>query len=145
MEKTIIDERTGWEYELIGEQYYPTGRMMLDGRLQPETVDADDEPEKENGPEEQYIGVWAQRHLRYIKQFKKNLYFDLFVSGRLNGYLAEIEVQAEDMFFRVIKEMSVQEGITEALKAENQMRWVGLMNNIQNRAREIVNRELIFV
>ena len=139
MEKTIIDERTGWEYELIGEQYYPTGRVMKDGRLQPETVDADGEPENEKP-----VGVWAQRHLRYIKQYKKNLYFDLFLSGWLNGYLAEIEAQAEDMFFRLVKEMSVREGITETLKAEDQMRWVGLMNNIQNRAREIVNRELIF-
>ena len=140
MEKTIIDERTGWEYELIGEQYYPTGRVMKDGRLQPETVDDDNEPE-----EEKHIGVWAQRHLRYIKQYKKNLYFDLFVFGRLNEYLAEIEAQAEDMFFRLVKEMAVQEGVTEAMKAEDQMRWVGLMNNIQNRAREIVNRELIFI
>lgn len=139
MEKIIIDERNGWEYELIGEQYYPTGRILRDGRLQPETVDAEYEPEKEKP-----IGVLAQRHLRYIKQHKKNMYFDLFVSGRLNGYLAEIEAQAEDMFFRLVKEMAAREGATEALKAEDQMRWVGLMNNIQNRAREIVNRELIF-
>ena len=140
MEKTIINERTGWEYELICEQYYPTGRVMKDGRLQPETVDTDNEPEDEKS-----VGKWAQRHLQYIKQHKKNLYFDLFVSGRLNGYLAQIEAQAEDMFFRVVKEMAAREGVTEALKAEDQMRWVGLMNNIQNRAREIVNRELIFV
>ena len=140
MDKTIIDERTGWEYELIGEQYYPTGRVMRDGRLDPKMVDTDYEPKKEKS-----IGVWAQRHLRYIKQYKKNLYFDLFLSGRLNGYLAEIEAQAEEMFFRVVKEIAAQEGITEALKAEDQIRWVGLMNNIQKRAREIVNRELIFV
>ena len=139
MENTIIDERSGWEYELIGEQYYPTGRVMRDGRLDPETVDADDEPEKES-----FIGVWAQRHLRYIKQYKKNLYFDLFVSGQLNEYLAEIEAQAEEMFFRLVKELSVREGVTEAMKAEDQMYWVKSMNNIQNRAREIVNRELIF-
>ncbi len=140
MEKTIIDERNGWEYELIGEQYYPTGRVIRDGRMQPETVDAGDEPE-----EEKYIGVWAQRHLRYIKQHKKNLYFELYVSGRLNGYLAEIEAQAEDMFFRLVKELAAREGVTEALNAEDQMRWVGLMNNIQNCARDIVNWELIFV
>ena len=139
MEKTIIDERNGWEYELIGEQYYPTGRVIRDGRMQPETVDAGDEPE-----EEKYIGVWAQRHLRYIKQHKKNLYFELYVSGRLNGYLAEIEAQAEDMFFRLVKEMAAQEGVTEKLKAENQMAWVQRMNNIRERATEIVNRELIF-
>ncbi len=140
MEKMIIDECTGWEYELIEEQYYPSGRIMKDGCLQPETVDADNKPE-EGKP----VGVWAQRHLRFIKQFKKKLYFDLFISGQLNGYLAEIEAQAEEMFFRVVKEIAAQEGITEALKAEDQIRWVGLMNNIQNRAREIVNRELIFV
>ena len=139
MEKTIIDERTGWEYELIGEQYYPTGRVMRDGRMQTGTVDADNEPEAEKP-----VGVWAQRHLRYIKQYKKNLYFDLFLSGRLNGYLAEIEAQAEDMFLRLVKEISVREGVTEAMKAADQMQWVGSMNNIQDRAREIVNRELIF-
>ena len=145
MEKIMIDERTGWEYELIGEQYYPTGRVMRDGRLQPETVDADSETEKDNEPEKEIIiGVWAQRHLRYIKQYKKNLYFDLYVSGRLNGYLAEIEAQAEDMFFRVVKEMAAREGVTEALKTENQILWVQRCNSIHNRAREIVNAELIY-
>ena len=139
MKKTIVDERTGWEYELIGEQYYPTGRTMRDGRLQPETVDDDNEPEAEKP-----VGVWAQRHLRYIKQYKKNLYFDLFVSGRLNGYLAEIEAQAEDMFFRVVKETSARESVTEAMKAENQMLWVKQMNNIRERANEIVNYEMIY-
>ena len=116
MEKIIIDERNGWEYELIDEQYYPTGQVMKDGRLQPEIVDADNEPE-----EGKHIGAWAQRHLRYIQQHKKNLYFDLYVSGRLNGYLAEIEAQAENMFFRLVKEMAAREGVTEALKAEDQM------------------------
>ena len=139
MEKYIIDERNGWEYELKGEQYYPTERVMRDCRLQPETVDEDNELE-----DKKPVGVWAQRHFRYIKRFKKNLYFELFVSGLLNGYLAEIEAQAEDMFFLVVKEMSVQEGVTEAMKAADQMQWVGSMNNIQDRAREIVNRELIF-
>ena len=139
MEKTIIDERNGWEYELIGEQYYPTGRVMKDGRLQPETVDAEYEPEKEKP-----IGVLAQRHLRYIKRHKKNLYFNLFVSGRLNEYLAEIEAQADDMFFRLVKEMAAQEGVTEKLKAENQMAWIQRMNNIRERAMEIINQELIF-
>lgn len=140
MEKMIIDERTGWEYEMIGEQYYPTGRVMKDGYLQPETVDDDNQPE-----EEEYIGVWAQRHLRYIKQYKKKLYFDLYVSGRLNGYLAEIKAQAEEMFFRLVKEMSKREGLTEALKAEDQMSWVQHSNSIHQRAREIVNHELIFI
>ena len=139
MEKTIIDERSGWEYELIGEQYYPTGRVMRDGRLDPKMVDADYEPK-----DEKPIGVWAQRHLRFIKQYKKKLYFDLFLSGRLNGYLAEIEAQAEDMFFWVVKETSARESVTEAMKAENQMLWVKQMNNIRERANEIVNYEMIY-
>ena len=139
MERTIIDERTGWEYELIGEQYYPTGRVIKHGQLYPETVDMDNEPE-----EGKNIGVWAQRHLRYIKQYKKNLYFELNVSGRLNVYLAEIEAQAEDMFFRVVKEMSAREGVTDALKASDQMAWVQRSNSIRERAMEIVNTELIY-
>ena len=139
MEKMIIDERSCWEYELIGGQYYPTGRMMRDGRLQPKTVDADNEPEAEKP-----VGIWGQRHLRYIKQHKKNLYLDLYVSGRLNEYLAEIEAQAEDMFFRVVKETSARESVTEAMKAENQMLWVKQMNNIRERANEIVNYEMIY-
>ena len=112
---------------------------MKNGRLQPETVDAD------NGSEDPYIGVWAQRHLKYIKQHKKNLYFELYVSGQLNGYLAEIETQAEDLFFRVVKEMSVREGVTEALKVNDQMLWVQRMNNVRNRAEEKVNNEIVFL
>lgn len=146
MEKIMIDERTGWEYELIGEQYYPTGRIMRDGRPHPEAVDADYEPEEENSPEEETpVGVWTQQHLRYIKQYRKNLYYELYVSGRLNGYLAEIEAQAEDMFFQVVKEMSAREDLTEAPKAEEQMLWVQRSSNIHNRAREIVHAELIYV
>ena len=139
MEKTIIDERTCWEYELIGEQYYPTGRVMRNGTLTPSELPED------NGPgEEKPIGVWGQRHLRYIRQYKKSLYFDLFVSGRLHAYLADIDVQAEDSFSRLVKEMATLEDVTEKLKAENQMAWVQRMNNIRERATEIVNRELIF-
>ncbi|MCR5781639.1 MAG: TnpV protein [Clostridia bacterium] len=140
MEKTIIDERTGWEYELIGEQYYPTGRVMRNGALTPSELPED------NGPgEEKPIGVWGQRHLRYIRQYKKTLYFDLFVSGKLHAYLADIDAQAEDSFPRLVKEMATREGVTEKLKAENQMAWVQRMNNVWERAMEIVNRELIFV
>ena len=139
MEKYIIDEHTGWEYELIGEQYYPTGRRRKDGRMQPETVNAD------NGSKEQYIGVWAQRHLRYIKQRKKSLYFELYFSAQLNGYLAEIETQAEELFFRVVKEISVREGVTEALKVKDQMLWVQRMINVRNRLAEIANNEIIFL
>ncbi|MBQ7687851.1 MAG: TnpV protein [Clostridia bacterium] len=145
MEKIMIDERTGWEYELIGEQYYPTGRVMRDGRLQPEMVDADDKPKKDHGSKKEIIiGVWAQRHLRYIKQYKKNLYFDLYVSGRLNEYLAEIEAQVEEMFFRLVTEMAAREGVTEELKAKDQILWVQRNNTIYVRASEIVNTYLIF-
>ena len=138
MEKTIIDERTGWEYELQGDYYYPTGRVMRNGILTPEMVENDPE-------EEQFIGVWGQRHLRFIRQNKKALYLDLYTSGKLNAYLADINAQAEDFFFRTVNEMSAQEGVTEALKAKDQMEWVQKKNNIRNRVTEIVNQELIFI
>ena len=99
-----------------------------------------------NDPEEeQFIGAWGQRHLRFIRQHKKALYLDLYTSGKLNAYLADINAQAEDFFLRTVKEMAAQEGVTEALKAEDQMAWIQEKNNIRNRATEIVNRELIFI
>ena len=91
------------------------------------------------------IGVWGQRHLRYIKQHHKVRYTNLLTSGKLNGYLADIDKKAEDMFFRLVKQMAEREGVTEKLKVDNQMEWVQRMNNIRNRATEIVNVELIFV
>lgn len=137
MEKKIIDERTGWEYELIGEQYYPTGRVMRNGALTPETVD--------NGPrEEKPIGIWGQLHLNHIRKHNKPLYLELSLSGELNAYLADVNDQAEDLFLRTVKEMAAREGVTEQMKAEDQMRWVGMMNNIRNSAAEIVNRDLVF-
>ena len=139
MEKHITDERTGWEYELKGEQYYPTGRVMKNGAMTPSEIPEENEPEKEK-----HIGIWGQRHLQYIRQFNKRLYLDLYMSDTLNDYLAEIDVQAEDFYLRTVKELAAQEGVTEALKAENQMRWVGLQNNIRNRASEIVNQNIIF-
>ena len=96
--------------------------------------------EKEHKP----IGVWGQRHLQYIRQYKRILYTNLLTSGKLNEYLAEIDKQAKDMFLRLIKQMSEREGVTEQLKTENQMEWVGRMNNIRSRAVEIVNAELIY-
>ncbi len=138
MKKYKIDERTGWEYELKGDYYYPTGRIMRNGVLTPETVD--------NEPEEKYdIGVWGKRHLRFIRQHKKSLYLDLFLSGKLNAYLADVNAQAEDMFSRLIKDMAAREGVTEKLKAEDQMCWVQEMNRISVLAREIVHHDLIFV
>ena len=139
MEKTIINDRTGLEYELQGDYYYPTGRVQKNGVMMPSELPED------NGPgEEKAIGIWGLRHLRYIRQYKKSLYFDLFVSGKLNAYLADINAQAEDFFLRAVKEMAAQEGVTEKLKTENQMAWVQRMNNIRNRATEVVNKELIY-
>ena len=89
------------------------------------------------------IGVWGQQHLRYIKQHHKVRYVNLLTSGKLNGYLADIDKQAEDMFFRLVKQMAEREGVTEKLKADNQMVWVGRMNNIRSRATEIVNHDII--
>ncbi len=97
-------------------------------------------PNGENQP----IGIWGQRYLRYLKQHRKVLYTNLLTSGKLNSHLAEIDKQAEDMFFRVVKQLAEKEGVTEKLKAENQMEWVGRMNNIRNRATEIVNTYLIY-
>ena len=89
------------------------------------------------------IGIWGKRHLRYIKQHHKIRYTNLLTSCKLTAYLADIDEQAEDMFFRLVKQLAEKEGVTEQLKAENQMLWVKRMNNIRNRATEIVNAELI--
>lgn len=124
MEKVIYDEKNGLWYELQGDYYIPGLRL----------------PEEEH----QYIGVWGQRHLRYIKQHRKVLYFNLLTSGKLNGYLADLDKQAEDMFSRLVKQMAKSEGITDRLKADNQTKWVGRMNNIRIRAIETVNTDLIY-
>ncbi len=124
MEKVIYDEKNGLWYELQGDYYIPCLKL----------------PEDEQHP----IGVWGQRHLRYIRQHRKVLYTNLLTSGKLNGYLVDIDKQAEEMFSRLIKQMAEREGVTEALKAENQMEWVGRMNNIRSRATEIVTNDLIY-
>ena len=90
------------------------------------------------------VGVWGQRHLLYLKQHRKVLYTNLLTSGKLNSYLADIDKQAEDMFLRLVEQIANREGVTEQLKAENQIEWVGRMNNIRSRAMEIVNAELIY-
>ena len=97
-------------------------------------------PEEEQQP----IGVWGQRHLRYIKQHRKVLYLNLLTSGKLNGYLADLDKQAEEMFNNLIMQYKKAEGITEKLKADDQMEWVGWMNNISQRAIEIINEEIIY-
>ena len=94
--------------------------------------------------EEKSIGVWGQRHLRYIKTHRKITYTNLITSGKLNSYLADIDEQAEDMFSRLVKHMTEREGVTEQLKANNQLEWVRLMNNIRNSATEIVTANLIY-
>ncbi len=125
MEKYITDERTGLKYELVGDYYLIAG---------------DDEPVEKQKP----IGIWGQRHLRYLKNYRKVLYANLLTSGKLNDYLADIDRQAEEMFERLIKQMATVEGITEQLKADNQIVWVGRMNSIRNRVVEVVNSKIIF-
>ena len=124
MEKYIFEERNGLWYELQGDYYLPCVKL----------------PEGEQQP----VGLWGQRHLRYIKQNHKVFYLNLLTSGKLNGYLSDLDKQAEDMFSRLVKQMAEREGVTEKLKAENQMEWVGRMNNIHSRAKEVINNELIF-
>ena len=124
MEKYITDEHTGLRYELVGDYYLVAG---------------DDEPQ------ERPIGIWGQRHLRYLKQHRKTVYADLLTNGKLNGYLADLHEQAEDMFLRLVKELAEKEGITETLKAKDQMLWVQRMNAVRDTATEIVNNDLIYV
>ena len=124
MEKVIYDENNGLWYELQGDYYIPCLKL----------------PEEE----QQSIGGWGQRHLRYIKQHRKVLYLNLLTSGKLNGYLADLDKQAEEMFSRLVRQMAECEGVTEQLKADNQMEWVGQMNNIRSRSIEVVNNELIY-
>ena len=124
MEKRIYNEQTGIGYTLQGDYYLP--ELAL--------------PEQEDKP----IGLWGQRHLRYIKQYHKVRYTNLLTRGKLNGYLADIDKQAEDMFFRLVKQMAEREGVTEQLKADDQMEWVARMNVIRNSATETVNTEIIY-
>ena len=107
MEKFITDERTGLCYELVGDYYLIAG---------------------EDDPEGIPIGIWGQRHLRYIRKHKVSLYAELLTTGKLNDYLADIDRQAEELFSRPVKQLAEKEGVTEALKAENQMLWVQKMN-----------------
>lgn len=95
--------------------------------------------------EERPIGVWGQRRLRYLKQHHKILYYNLLTSGKLRSHLADVEEEAQTLFLRLVKEYAEREGVTEQLKAENPMEWVGRMNNIKIRVKEIINNNLIFV
>lgn len=123
MAKTIFEEMGG-TYTQVGDYLLPDLKL----------------PEEEQQP----IGVWGQRHRRYLKEHHRATYATLLTGGKLNGYLADIDRQAEEMFLRLVKQMAEAEGVTEQLKADNQMEWVGRMNNIRNKAMEIVNSELIY-
>lgn len=124
MKKTIFEEMGG-TYIRQGDYFIPCLTL----------------PEEE---EPRFIGVWGQRHLRYLKEYHRNVYLDLLMNGRLNSYLADIEEQAQERFERTIEQMKQAHGITEQFKADNALEWVGRMNNIQACARQIVNRELIY-
>ena len=124
MDKYIYNEQNGLWYELQGDYYLPCLKL----------------PEES----EVHIGIWGQRHRRYLKNHHRVRYINLLTSGKLNSYLADIDRQAEEMFSRLVKQLSEKEGVTEALKAENQMLWVQRMNNIRSAAMEIVSSELIY-
>ena len=125
MENRIYDENNGLWYVRQGD-YYLSELALL--------------PE-----EEKLIGIWGQRHLQYFKEHKQFVYLNLLTSGRLNEYLASVDEQAEDMFSRLVKEYAERQGVTERLKAKNQLLWVQKMNNIQACVREVVNSEMIYI
>ena len=119
-------------FEKQGGTYTQVGDYML-----PDLLSAEEE-KKTN------IGVWAMRHKRYLKQNHKVRYYNLLTSGKLNSYLADVEQQAQDLFLRLVKELAEQGNVTEELKSTDMMLWVQKMNNIRNRATEIVNADLIY-
>ena len=125
MEKYIFDEGNGLWYELQGDYYIPCLTVL----------DQNESP----------IGIWGQRHLRYIKQERKALYTELLISGRLNTYLANINEQATEQMLLLTKQMEEREGVTEQIKAQDQLLWVQRMNSIRDRATEHVNHDLIYV
>ena len=120
----IFDKNNGLWYELQGDYYIPC--LVL------EEVDT------------QPIGMWGRKHLCYIKEYRSTLYTDLLTSGKLSGYFAEVDNRAKEMLDRLVNQMAEKQGVTERLKAQDQMDWVQQMNNIRNAAKEIVNTEVIF-
>lgn len=124
MDKYIYDDKNGLWYELQGDYYIPCLTL----------------PAKKEQP----IGVWGERHLRYLKEYRRGTYINLLTSGRLNTYLAEIDKQAQERFERLVEGMKQAQGITEQLKAENQLEWLQRLNNIRTCAKEIVEKEIIF-
>ena len=126
MEKYIYNEQNGLWYELQGDYYISCLELPAE-------------------KEERHIGIWGHRHLRYIREYKKVLYTDLLISGKLQSYLADVEEQAQELFDRLMKQRTEREDITEKLKAENQMEWVVRMNALWPAVTETVNTEVIFV
>ena len=124
IDKYIYDESNGLWYELQGDYYIPC--LILPAE------------------KEQPIGLWGQRHKHYLQEHKRTVYISLLTSGKLNNYLADIDEQATEMMFRLVEQMADKEGVTEQLKVENPMLWVGRMNEIQTRAREIVYADIIY-
>ena len=124
MDKYIYDDKNGLWYELQGDYYIPC--LILPAE------------------KEQPIGLWGQRHLRYLKEYHRNIYTTLLTSGRLNTYLADIDKQAQERMERLTEQMKRVQGITEQLKAENALEWTQRMNNIRACAKEIVEKEIIF-
>lgn len=125
MEKIIYDKNNGLWYELQGDYYIPCLKLPDEEQIE--------------------VGVWGMRHLEYIKHHRKGFYTSLLIGCNLNRYLADINRQVEEMHSLLVKQMTEREGITEQLKAENQMEWVGRMNNIRSRVTEIVNNDMIYV
>ena len=124
MDKYIYDDKNGLWYELQGDYYIPCLILLAE--------------------KEQPIGLWGQRHLRYLKEYHRNTYTTLLTSGRLNTYLADIDKQAQERMERLTEQMKRVQGITEQLKAENALEWTQRMNNIRACAKEIVEKEIIF-
>lgn len=124
MAKTIFEEMGG-TYVRQGDYFIPALKIPKEDTTKP-------------------IGVWGQRHRRYLKEHKRATYTTLLTSGKLNGYLADIDGQAEEMFSRLIEQTAEREGITEQLKSDNQLEWGRRINNIRNRAIEIINNDLIY-
>ena len=123
---------TGTLFEQLGGTYTQTGDYLLPDLSLP--------AEKDNRP----IGIWGQRRLRYLKQYHKAIYYNLLTSGKLHSHLADIEEQAQQLFLRLVKELVEKEGVTEQLKATDQMAWVRRMSSIRNRAAEMVNNEVVY-
>lgn len=147
MERYIIDLKNGLNYELVGDYYLPVGTRFEDADL---NDDKGSTPENGAAPEEdaaaqerQAIGRFGRAHAAYLKRTQRHVYSQLVAEGKLGTYLAQIDEQANNMLDLLIRQMAEREGVTEQLKAEDQMEWVRRMNSIRSRAEEIINSELI--